>query len=170
MLKLFHQLWDCHMKMKYRCETLLLHQGKLGFLHHRARAVYFHSANQGMSPVTHQSTKSSTGGEGETELQMGDGCMRVSILLNCRSVTSLVIESIKDGCLLSEQIPHIIWSSPASRWGQKQWNSTELWSCILKSTHSKYFSLGWRLGCVFFVLKLWSKAQACLCVFGFFFS
>lgn len=68
----------------------------------------------------------------------------------------------KGGLCFVYKNPPVIWFSLAPTWGQKQWNSMESWSCALKSTHTKfiYFSLGWRLGCVFFVQTLFLNSEA----------
>lgn len=79
---------------------------------------------------------------------------------------------LKEGCFLSTLIP-LIWFFLTLRWGQNQCSNKELWWCALKSTHTKfiYFSLGWRLGYVFFVQTLFlnSEAKHSLAFVGFFF-
>lgn len=94
---------------------LLLYQEKLLFLHQRAGAVYFLDANQGMR-LLQQSKHSFVGGEGKIDLRMGGWWMCVyTLLLSCRSLPLLVIKSIKENCLLSAQIPLVIWLSLESR-------------------------------------------------------
>lgn len=91
------------------------------------------------------------------------------LLLNCRF---LPLYHPKGGLFFSTLIP-LIWFFLTPRWGQKQCSNKELWWCALKSTQTKfiYFSLGWRLGCVFFVQTLFlnSEAKHSLAFVGFFF-
>lgn len=65
---------------------------------------------------------------------------------------------------------HLVFCTPG--WGQKLCSNKKWWWCALKSTHTKfiYFSLGWRLGCVFFVQTLFlnSEAKHSLAFVGFF--
>lgn len=79
---------------------------------------------------------------------------------------------LKEGYFFSTLTP-LIWFFLTPRWGQKQCSNKKLWWCALKSTQAKfiYFSLGWRLGCVFFVQTLFlnSEAKHSLAFVGFFF-
>lgn len=93
--------------------------------------------------------------------------------LNGRSLPLFVIRYLKEGCFLSTRIPLVICFPLAPRWGQKAVEQCRVMLSCPKSTPTNliYFSLSWRLGCVFFVQTLFlnSEAKHSLAFVGFFF-
>lgn len=149
---------------------LLFHQAEIFFLCGRAGAVHFCTVSRAVR-LLRQQNKHHCAGWGQGRAYAYTGHKRALHPPSQLQISHSVITILKEGCFFSTLIP-LTWFFLTPRWGQKLCSNKEWWCCALKSSHTKfiYISLGWRLGCVFFVQTLFlnSEAKHSLAFVGFF--